>query len=448
MKSSFLFLFALFTSPVFSQVQFQNASFADALLQAKEQGKLIFLQLESPDCRQCTEVADKAFSDKELSAAINQTFVPLYINAKHPGRKWIETEYNSPNGFGTLFIDAGGTLIHKFSGTVSMPGKYREQIDIALNKAGENLKVSELEREYRNGNKSPGFLEQLLLKKKALGLNLSSLLDEYTSLLPADSLASVYTLQFIASLSPVLDTKADLAMRKNKELFNKAFNGLPITKRMEIGKWILENSLRKAVREKDEAYAMRVILFFKATNAPNQIAVERIYHYRLLDFYDRVDDTAKYLSTAALYYDRYLMTIDVDSIIRLDEKMREKLLETSKRDTVKTDKGFTVKTAIAYSPTAQRYTWDLKEGAWNFYKRTTDPTLLAKATEWVKKALRFSETYEALDVYARLLYKQNRKEQAIETEHRAIEVKKKQKYPVKDNEAVLVLMQQGLPLSD
>lgn len=448
MRKSLVLVLVAFASSAYSQVAFQNISFADALSQSKEKGKLIFLQLESPDCRQCTEVANKGLSDKDLSSTINQSFIPLYVDAKHKDRKEIETQYNLPDGFGTLFIDQSGTLIHKFSGTVSMPQKYREQIEIALSKAGESLKVSDLEKEYRNGNKSVGFLEQLLLKKKALNLNTTVLLDEYISLLPADSLSSSYTLQFIAGMAPLLGSRADATLRKDRALFNQAWYNMPLNKRININAWIIQNSLNKAVLENDKAYAFRVASFAKGTITGNPAAAEKAYYMRLLEFYERVDDTANYFSTAVHYYDTYLMTIDADSIKQVDKVILEKLSGTAKKDTIKTDKGFTIKSTVAYAPIAQRYTWDLKEGAWNFYKKTNNPTLLAMATDWIKKALLFSETPEALDVYAHLLYKQQQKEQAIEIEKRTIELKKKQGFSVSDNEDELSLMQKGLALNN
>src|SRR5215207_2913424 len=105
MRIIFLFAFVIFSMTGFSQVAFQQISLTDALSQAKEKGKFIFLQLESPSCSECTEVAEKGLSDNSLSKMINESFVPLYVGAKHKDRKEIENLYNSPDGFGTLFID-------------------------------------------------------------------------------------------------------------------------------------------------------------------------------------------------------------------------------------------------------------------------------------------------------------------------------------------------------
>ena len=124
------------------------------------------------------------------------------------------------------------------------------------------------------------------------------------------------------------------------------------------------------------------------------------------------------------------------------------MLAAPKKDTVKTENGFTVRSSVNFAPSAQRYTNELKEGAKNVYKRTTDPVLLARATSWIKKGLEFYTSYDALEVYALLLYKQQQKDEAIAVEKQAIELKKKMRYSVVSNEEILHKIEQGLPIED
>lgn len=448
MKKTISAICLFFCITSFAQINFQNLSLSEALAKGRTESKMIFLQLEAPDCRQCSEVANKAFEDKDLSKVVNETFIPFYVSAKHKDRKEIESMFNVFDEFGTLFIEQSGELIHKLSGTVSMPKRYRDEIDVALIKAGESLKISQLEKEYKNGNKSLGFLEQLLVKKKELMLDNSWLLDEYINLLPADSLQSFHTLQFIASMAPLIGTKADIALRKDADMFNQAWYRMPLNKRVNINNLIIYNSLKKAIKEKDEKYAYRVAGFARSVITSTNQAADKAYYWRLLEFYERTNNSKNYFSLATYYYDKFLMTVNADSVKKADEARKDKLVNGAKKDTIKTEKGIAVKSTFSFAPQAQQFTWTLKEGAWNFYKLTSDPVLLAKATEWIKRANEFYETPESWDVYARLLYKQNQKELAIINEQKAIELKKKQQYSVKENEETLALMRQGLPLND
>ena len=445
-RKFFLLVLLLSSITGFSQVAFQNLSLSDALSQAKAEGKLIFLQLESPDCKECNETGLKGLSDKELGQRVNAAFIPLYVQAKHKDRLEIENLFNSPDGFGTLFIDHNANLIHKYGGSASIAKKYTEQIDIAFNKAGESIKLSELEKLYNNGNKSVGLLEQIMLKKKELNLDNTGYLSEYVSIIPADSLSSTHTLRFIASFGPILGSKADSVLRKDRKLFNEAWYSMAITARASINARIIYSSLNKAVREKDEAYAFRIASFAKATVTSTKEAQEKAFNMRLLEFYSRTNNHTAYLSTAIDYYDRFLMTVNADSIKKLDETRRTDLASTATKDTIKTETGFTVRSTVRFAPVGQRYTNELKEGARNVYKRTTDPALLAKATIWIKRGLEFYNSYDALEVYALLLYKQQQKEEAIAVEKQAIELKKKMKYSVTDNEEILQKMEKGVAI--
>ena len=188
----YLFLLCCFLAftGVSAQVSFSSISFSQALQDAQGQGKLIFLQFEAANCEQCNDVANKGLSDKTVADKINQTFFCLKIDSQHPDRNRIAQDYNinADKGFGTLFLDNNGTLIHKFLQTTSRSKDYLVQTDIALSKAGENLGISELEKEYKKGNRSYGFLQMLLLKRKTLNLPTDSLLDEYIDAVPTDSL--------------------------------------------------------------------------------------------------------------------------------------------------------------------------------------------------------------------------------------------------------------------
>jgi hypothetical protein len=445
MRNILVTLLLSVTFPCFSQVAFQTIPYTDALKLAQAEGKMIFLQLESPECKQCTEVAEKGLSDSKVSDRINQAFIPLYISAKHKDRKEIEFLFNTPDGFGTLFIDQSGTLLHKFPGTTSFSKDYLDHIDKAFLKAGESLKISELEREYRNGNQSFGFLEQLLIKKRELNLDYTALLDEYASRLPADSLSSVYTLQFIASMAPILGSRADYTLRNKVDLFNLAWYQMPLNKRVSINSRIIYLSLRKAVQEKDERFALRIANFARGTVTSNKTAADRAYQLRMMEFYEMVDNDPSYLAAAVKFYDTYYMPLSSDSVKQVDEVTRERLFKEAKKDTIRTEKGYTLQSKIGYVTLANRMTGELKAGAWNVYKRTSDPILLAKASAWVQKGLTFSETYDALEVYALLLYKQQRIDEAIKAEKKAISLKKKMGYTTKDNEATLTRMEQGLP---
>jgi hypothetical protein len=432
----------------FSQVEYDDALFDEVLTKARREGKLVFVQFASRSCRECNAVAEKGLSDKELSQLINQIFIAFYVDDSHPNRRQIETTYNLPDGFGVLFLNGDGTLIHKYAGSSTRPQPYKEHIDMALYRAGESLKVSELEKEYQNGNRTAGFMEQLLLKRKSLNLNNTDLLNEYVSLLPADSLSSLHTVQFIAFMGPELHHYAYKIMRRDTALFNRAWYSMPSAKRQAINSAIIRNSLNKAIQEKNESYAFQVAAFAQSRYTKRSITGIRVYSEQILEYYKRTNDTTRFLAVASRYYDLVMNTTNIDSLKKADLALQKRSLDTARKQVMKTEYGYRVRTTVRYNPLTQRFHWDLKEGAWHVYKRTSDTALLAKATVWIETALNVLKTPEALDVYARLLYKQNDITKAIETEKQAITLRKKSGFVTSDFEVTLLQMQKGMQLTD
>ena len=446
MKQSLLFVFTFISIATFSQVEYEEASLNEALAKARSESKLVFLQMASPSCRECNAVAEKGLSDKELSELINQTFITLYVDDNHPDRLQIEKMYNLPDGFGILFLNSDGTLIHRYPGSSTRSQPYKEHIDMALYRAGESLKVSELEKEYRNGNRAPGFMEQLLLKKKSLNLNNEELLNEYVKLLPPDSLSSLYTLEFVVSIGPELRSLALKTIRQDTALFNRAWYNMTPSKRSLTNSTILRNSLNKAIQEKNESYAFQVASFARSRYKRESIPGIKAYSAQLLEYYKRTEDTAKFLAIASRHYDLVMNTTNIDSLKNADLALQKTALDTARKQVLKTEYGYRVRKTVRYNPLTQSLHWDLKEGAWHVYKRTSDATLLAKATVWIEAALNALKSPEALDVYARLLYRQKQVSKAIETENQAIAMRKKAGFATSDYEDILRKMEKALAI--
>ena len=442
-KNLILLVLVASNATAFAQVQFESLSFEQALLTARQAGKMLFVQFESPSCDQCNEVADKAFEDARLGNQLKQGFICIKIDAKNPDRNNIANLYDKGNFFGTLFIAADGSLIHNFPKTTTMADAYIKEIDQALTKAGEGLRLTQLEKQ-RNQDKNNMFLtEQLLLLRKSLYLDTDTLLDDYVSILPADSLESPSTLSFIAQQAPVIGSKADLVLRKDYSLFMNAWNTLPLPVRIGINNRIIYKSLRKAVRDRNLEYAYKVAAFARNTHNESPQSGAKAYDYNLLEYYHQTKDTLNYLVRVINYYDKYYMIVSVDSIKRKDSLNRTVLL--SKQEGEKTMRGDSVvyKKTISFAPSTQVFTWNLNEGAWTLYTWSNDQVHLKKALQWASRATEFFESPDATDTYARLLYKIGNRNEAIQQEIKAIDLKKKRGYNTAGLEKVLANMQAG-----
>ncbi len=441
MKRVIIFLICVaFYKPGFDQVNFKTFSFDKALQQSQKTGKLIFLQFESADCNQCNEVANKGFEDNGLAELVEQTFICLKISADHPDRNRIATLYNKKkDGFGTLFINSDGSLIHNYSGTTTVATKYKEEIDKALAKASEGVRIKNLEKMYNEGNRKIDFLEFYMQTLKNLHYNTDTLLDEYVALLPDDSLISIRVFAFVVSMTPILDSKAykklgDFYAVINKRNYNSTAD-YPL--HPDIKNKIAYKSLQKAIAEKNEVFALRIATFSKNTYPRDLSKAAKSYDSRMLDYYKGINDTSRYLQQAVNYYDKYYMPISVDSVRRKDTSNMNMLAKLQTPTIEKRGDSIVKSTRIVYRPEAQFLCNELDETARNFFELTTDVSYLAKALNWSAKAVNLFESYTAENTYALLLYKNDKKQEAIIWQQKAIELKKKRGFDTKSLEKEL-----------
>ena len=447
MKHLLLLLLLTSCCASFAQLPYQNISYADALKRSAAENKLILIQYESATCTQCNEVADKGLNDAKVVAQLAPAFICLKVDVQHPDRSLIGAQYNIEKSFGTLFIDRNGTLIHKFPGSTTFAAKYAEQADMALQKAGEGVKLSELEKEYKAGNKSPGILEALLIKKRSLNLPTDDLLDEYATSLPADSSKAIRTLQFIASMAPILGSKADQVLRADRNAFNTAWYAMDLPKRANFNSAIIFKSMAKAVAEKNIAFAIRTASFTRGTYDTNPAAGEKAFDANMLHYYEAINDTVNYFPRAIAYYEKYFMHLSADSISKIDSQKSMAQLNSKPGDTVRMGDKVVIKKSVISNPVAQNFTNTLSNAALTFYQKTDNPYYLAIALEWVTKSLTFFETPEALNIDALLLYKLGQKGKAIATEEKVIAIRKQRGFPIEDNSILLERMKKDLPIN-
>ncbi len=458
MKKRLLLFLLIVPVALWSQVSFSTGSFDNALKLSSENGLLIFLQFDAADCSKCNEVADKAFEDKELSKLIQQSFICFRVGIDHPERKEIQDLYDIKS-FGTYFIDQYKTLIHSFPKTTTYVKEYKDQIDKVLIKAGEDIRLNQLLKDYAS-NKNTDLLEMVLSKKRSLNLDTDPLLEEYVTMLSPDSAKSIRVLGFIAQLAPVIGSKADVLMRKDMTLFRTAWFRMSNNVRVVTNNKMIIKSRQKAIREKDEQYATRVASFASASHTDQySAAATKAYEQNMLAYYKGVNDTLNYLIRSFYYYDHYYMTYSVDSIKRRDSINKEFAFASAKNELSKlppptsgTGTATTVTRRVSmpvrFAPVGQFIAREINEGAWNIYRMSSDPLHLQKAIQWTMKASSFWESPDILDTWSRLLYKSGKKSEAIAKEEEAIALQKKQGYSTQEFETVLAKMKKGTSILD
>jgi tetratricopeptide (TPR) repeat protein len=424
-----LLLCFVLLSPVYAFTQFlaADATLVKAKKKATAKGKPIALLMKSADCSECNSVAEKSLQNASLHQLLANDFVVLQVAPGHKDRSYIQGAYNYSDGNMVLFLDGSGTLIHRMNKSTTRYEDYIDECKKALLQQATGAVIRSLEKAGLEGKLDNETLLDLMQKRKALSLPIDSLLELYATRLSTDSFYTAHILQEVARLSPILQSKADKAMRKDKDLFNQAWYGMSIEERVTINQQIIRKTLNRAIQEKNSRLAYEAANFSRQTNN-NAVAGKKAYVYNWLEYTRGTRDTSEYLVSAVSYYDEYYMSMSADSI-RVQDSMAlaKHFRSTTDRDTlIRTRTSMTVRKTVSMSGLAQSVSRTLSQAARDMYNMTKDTMYLRKALSWSEYANSLYPNSEAMDIYARLLFVlDNNTAKAIELEEQAIALREK-----------------------
>lgn len=99
-----------------SEVNFYNGSLKEAVIKAKKEKKMIFLDVYATWCGPCKLLKKTTFKDPELSEYLNKKFISLEINGEEGEGKEIVQKYQLKGYPSLLFIDTNGNIVNKTLG--------------------------------------------------------------------------------------------------------------------------------------------------------------------------------------------------------------------------------------------------------------------------------------------------------------------------------------------
>lgn len=92
-------------------IQFHKGSWEDALLLAKKENKLIFLDIYATWCGPCKQLKKRTFSNVEVGKFYNQNFVNVAYDGEQGYGAMLMQKYNLRSFPSLLFIDGNGKAV-------------------------------------------------------------------------------------------------------------------------------------------------------------------------------------------------------------------------------------------------------------------------------------------------------------------------------------------------
>lgn len=437
MKKIFYLLFFLpFTSFADDRkgIKFTEGSWADIKSIAKNQNKLIFIDIYTTWCGPCKIMAEKVFTDTQVGDKFNEVFINYKIDAEKGEGIELAKNYAITAYPTYLFVNAGGELVYRTLG--AMPAeKFMIEADKALT-TGKSFKSSEdLDRDFNSGKRDADFLYEYMKRKNLNGGENATLLDEYLNLIPESAYKTEKVLSIISENISTIETKAfailanalNRYMNMTVQQQKYVLNGISKAKR---------NTFKKVLDNRDKALLEKLIDAVRITSYSMAGFEAEEKQFRLE--YAKITRDGENFKKIASRESAKLMAKTSEELNAETEQKITNFKEGAKAKNIDENTPQFKMILENLSNNAQKLTsFQLNEYAWGYVQMINNPKDLEEALKWSERAINLVESPVNLDTYANLLSILGRKKDAIKAEKKAIKLGKKEGGDIKDLQETL-----------
>ncbi len=352
-------------------IQFFNGTFPEALVQAKEEQKLLFVDCFATWCGPCKWMAAHVFTDEAVSGSFNRNFICLALDMEKGEGLDIAKKYSVKNYPTFLWIDQDGNQVHRSVGSTSSV----EFLAIAGKAMDTKNNMSTMKSKYESGNREPELLLNYATSLKiAYDMSYQTVADEYFRTLPEKDLAEEKNWKAILEFTPNINTYTYGVITRMLPVFYERYGKDSVHGVLDQ---LAVGSISFARQQKDLLLLKNAIA--KLKESKNQV----LFKQGLSEELNYFKGNKNYLRYAELAH----------------ESINKYFLDDAKM---------------------------LNAVCWTYFQHIDDKNQLAEAEKWMAQSVALEDQYYNTDTYANLLHKLGKKKEAIEMTNHSIALAKKE----------------------
>lgn len=243
----------------FAQTKFRKLSWQEAIVTAKQEGKMVFVDFYTDWCGPCKVMAKDVFPQKQVGDYFNAKFVCLKLNAEKEGRELAKrfkvTAYPT-----FIVVDTDEKVRAELKGAMDAD-KFLTKLDEALNP---NYAPDKLAARYADGERTPDLVNRYALyfmeqRKEAEGFKVVN--DYYASLTEVQRLESQNSFLFTRYTLDLTDEKASF-MVDHRDGFDASvrktiYDKIEHLYNLELGRYFSGYMFREGVYKEEDYQALK-----------------------------------------------------------------------------------------------------------------------------------------------------------------------------------------------
>lgn len=427
MKKYILMVFmTVLTCNLFAQgIDFNPGTWKEILAKAKQENKLVFIDVYTSWCGPCKKMAAEVFPLKEVGDVFNPNFVNYKIDAEKGEGIEIARKYGVKSYPTYLFVNGDGVLVYR-SGGYNLPKIFLNEAAIAIKEKHDPKPLAKWEDEYTGGKRDKDFLKGYIQKRAAVKAPNGPLLEEVFPLLSAADLSDRTFMADVFAFDPNMTFVPGGKFYNYVVVNHKAVDQL-IGKREGYVLSIIDAGtyqyFRTDIIKNNKEQMLPVMLTAKKQlmnllkRGETDVAVKGL----VMEYYKGTKNVKKLVPAARDYVNNGLMKLDIAGKIAADKISYQKKREpyvSGKQDSTKVENWASLQRIMAHGEMVD-VSYKFRSTAEAVYALVDDPKVLAQAIEWVKLAESYFPHFSTEAVYAGLLLKTGKKAEAAEMMRKA-----------------------------
>lgn len=331
-------------------VNFFHGSFEEAKLEAKVQGKLIFMDAYAVWCGPCKMMTNNVFPQDKVGDFFNKHFINMKVDMEKGEGVDLRRQYGVSAYPTLLLIDAEGTVVQQIKGARGADAL----IEWAKKANMPNpVLTKKMQEKYANGDRDAPLMRDFIKVKASFKENIDTLMQEYIANLSPEEIVARENTDFVFEQTNSISSPGLKVMQEYARYFNDIY-GVGAMDRKISG--IARNTAYSAVKNKNKEELDAAIVFLKQYKPNNY---KELSSELQVNFFGKIEDWRSY-----------------------DKLVTKHLAKYKKGD----DKAY-------------------RDVAWNYYMKISNVASLWKAEKWMQNNIKFNNTYENNLTQAYLLYK-------------------------------------------
>ena len=190
-------------------IEFFHGTWKEALAEAKEQEKVIFIDAYATWCGPCKRMARDVFPDESVGAFYNRYFINLKMDMEKGDGLEFRKDY-PVSAFPTLFfINGDGEVVQKVKGAKDVNGF----LDLGKKVLGLSDNSEQYAERYENGDRDPEFILKYVRSLNNSGRSSAKIANEYLN--SQKQLNTPFNLKFIFEATTSADSRAFSLLEKH-----------------------------------------------------------------------------------------------------------------------------------------------------------------------------------------------------------------------------------------